>query len=396
MRPITVPLLIALLLAYLFEPLIDLLESRWRIKRKWAVLGILSSFIVLIILIVVPALTLVVSQTAELVSNIRDGKYAGMMDKAVALLPAEYQEQVGDVRAWLGAAPEADPATAEAPVVMPPATQTPILSEEQIRQIARDEFNRLRAAGPVPDASGTASIGWKALGFVKTGASQIVAIIGDTVAVGLLVFLVPFYFFFFSSAYPNVQRFGRQLIPEHNRDRALFLIGEMDKAVSGFVRGRLVISVILGVVLAIGWFIVGVPYSIALGLVIGVFCAVPYLSIVGLPIAIGLLAVEQYSLDPAARMAWWGVILWPALVYAIAQMLDDWVLTPLIQGKSTKLDPVSIVVAILAGGALAGLYGMLLAVPVAACIKILLKQVLMPRIKEWTEGKVSDPLPGGD
>ena len=45
----------------------------------------------------------------------------------------EYQEQVGDVRSWLGAAPEADPATAEAPVVMPPATQTPILSEEQIR-----------------------------------------------------------------------------------------------------------------------------------------------------------------------------------------------------------------------------------------------------------------------
>jgi predicted PurR-regulated permease PerM len=53
-------------------------------------------------------------------------------------------------------------------------------------------------------------------------------------------------------------------------------------------------------------------------------------------------------------------------------------------------------VAILAGGSIAGIYGMLLAVPAAACIKILLKEVLMPRIHEWTEGRASDPLPGGD
>ena len=236
----------------------------------------------------------------------------------------------------------------------------------------------------------------RAFGLVKSGASQVGAIILDTIEFALLIFLVPFYFFFFAAAYPKVLRFGRQLIPDHNRDRAFFLIGEMDKAVSGFVRGRLVISAILGVILSVGWLIVGVPYSIALGLIVGIFCAVPYLSIVGLPVAIILLAVEQFSLDVDHRMTWWGIILWPTVVYMIAQTLDDWVLTPLIQGKSTNLAPVSIVVAILAGGSIAGIYGMLLAVPVAACIKILLREVLMPRIHEWTEGRASDPLPGGD
>ena len=70
-------------------------------------------------------------------------------------------------------------------------------------------------------------------------------------------------------------------------------------------------------------------------------------------------------------------------------------LTPLIQGKVTDLDPVSIVVAVLAGGTLAGLYGMLLAVPAAACIKILLREVAMPAIRDWSDGRSKDPLPGG-
>ena len=127
----------------------------------------------------------------------------------------------------------------------------------------------------------------------------------------------------------------------------------------------------------------------------GIFCAVPYLSVVGVPVAIGLLFVDQMSQPEAGRYAWWGIILWPSLVYMIGQWTDDWVLTPLIQGKVTDLDPVSIVVAILAGGSLAGLYGMLLAVPVAACIKIALREIVMPAIRNWSEGRSKDPLPGG-
>jgi predicted PurR-regulated permease PerM len=392
MRTITIPLLIALGLAYLFEPLIDLLGSKWRVRRKWAVLGILSLFSITVVLVIVPTLMLVVSQTAELVSNVRSGKYAGMSQKIVALLPEEYQTELHDAGGWFGLGEETEETETEndAAATAPEAKEADesqeagVLDEAAIREIVQDEYAAASSAAQQPAGdTGTASLGWKALGFVKTGASQVFSIIGNTVAFGLLIFLVPFYFFFFSSAYPRVQRFGRQLIPENKRTRVLFLIGEMDRAVSGFVRGRLVISLILGVVLAVGWFIAGVPYSIALGLIVGIFCAVPYLSVVGLPIAIGLLAVEQYSLDPSVRMAWWAIILWPTVVYAVAQFLDDWVLTPAIQGKSTKLDPVSIVVAVLAGGALAGIYGMLLAVPAAACIRIMLKEVFLPRINEW-------------
>ena len=215
------------------------------------------------------------------------------------------------------------------------------------------------------------------------------------IELGLVVFLVPFYFFFFATAYPKVMAFLGDLIPNEHRKQVNHLVGSMDRAVSGFIRGRLVISAILGTIFAVGWLIVGVPYSLALGLVVGIFCAVPYLSIIGVPIAIGLLVVDQVSLPEADRYAWWGIILWPSLVYFIGQTMDDWVLTPLIQGKATDLDPVSIVVAILAGGTLAGLYGMLLAVPAAACIKILLREIVMPAIRDWSDGRSKDPLPGG-
>jgi predicted PurR-regulated permease PerM len=80
-------------------------------------------------------------------------------------------------------------------------------------------------------------------------------------------------------------------------------------------------------------------------------------------------------------------------VQVLTQFLDDYVLTPTIQGKSTNMDTPTILFASIAGGALAGIYGLLLAIPVAACIKILMREVFWPRFRAWAQGNASDPLP---
>ena len=67
--------------------------------------------------------------------------------------------------------------------------------------------------------------------------------------------------------------------------------------------------------------------------------------------------------------------------------------TPLIASKGTNLDPVTILVAVLAGGSVMGVYGMILAIPAAACAKIIVTDVLMPRVKAWIKGEAKDPLP---
>jgi predicted PurR-regulated permease PerM len=430
MSAITVPLLVALGLAYLFEPMISAMQTRWRWRRTTAVSVILAFFIGGVVLVVVPVSFVVIGQTASFVKNAASGRYADAFDKGLSLLPEETREDVESARDWLeetlpwsarifgddAAAPAVisgstgpdspEPDAADAAVdaaddggesAVSEADLQKMIAAEVTRQLAsvdRDPLGGLLDPSTTPVKDEQWSFGSSALDMVGAGARRLWGLALGVVELGLLVFLVPFYFFFFAVSYPKVLRFTRDLVPTEHRDEVFRLVAAMDRAVSGFVRGRLVISAILGTVFAVGWLIVGVPYSLALGLVVGIFCAVPYLSVIGVPVAIGLLAVDQVSMPEAERYAWWGILLWPAVVYGIGQTLDDWVLTPLIQGKATDLDPVSIVVAVLAGGSLAGVYGMLLAVPAAACVKILIRELVMPRVRAWSEGRARDPLPG--
>ncbi len=231
------------------------------------------------------------------------------------------------------------------------------------------------------------------LGLARGGARAAALVIAGIVQIGFLAFLIPFYFFFFSVWYPAVARFGRGLIPTANHERSLGLLRKMDAVVAGFVRGRIVVSLIMGMMLAAGWAAVGVPYSVVLGIVVGLFCAVPYLGVVGVPVAIGLLGFRELGGSGDEAMSWWGIVLWPSLVYGVVQIFEGYVLVPVIAGKATNLDPVTILVVVLAGGSIMGVYGMLLAIPVAACIKIVCTDVLLPKIRAWTKGEAADPLP---
>jgi len=88
-------------------------------------------------------------------------------------------------------------------------------------------------------------------------------------------------------------------------------------------------------------------------------------------------------------------VLAPTLFYFIGQALDDYVWTPKIQGKSTDMSTPMILFASLAGGVLFGVFGLLIAIPLAACLKILLQEIFWPRFKAWAEGRENDFLPIG-
>ncbi len=438
MREVTVPLLVAILLTYLFAPVVSLLERRFRFPRPLAagaILGVGGFAVLLALALTVP---LAVTQTTSFIDAVRRGKYDNAIERLVDLSPDSLQPQieafVSRGQSWLGIstiedepkapadgtmmasgdedAPAAgvdgaglessDLSGSDTPNVIHVAGEAPLEAssaddrlvldneDERIRMIVREELNTQTA-----DSSSTADQdgGNNWYGWVGNGARRAWGIIVGSIHLGILIFLIPFYFFYFTVTWPRMVSFFQGMIVESHRDHALYLLREMDKAVSGFVRGRIVIAFILSIMYAVGWTIVGVPYAIPLGLLIGCFTLVPYLGGIGLPLSVGLMAADQFSLVETERMAWWGIILWPTLVYLVCQFADDYALTPLIAGRATNLDPVSIVVAILAGGALAGLYGMLIAIPVAACIKILLREVFMPRIREWVDGTVDDPLP---
>ena len=228
---------------------------------------------------------------------------------------------------------------------------------------------------------------------VSAGGGAVGALLATVGSVGAFVFsaaLTAFFFFFFSTGYGKVLIFWRGLLPERKRGRVLELAGQMDVVISGFIRGRLTICGVLIVVYTLGFWAIGVPAPFVLGPITGALTLVPYAAAPMLPIVMLLM-----WLDPGDgfRGNWWWIVGGPLLVVAIAQPLDDYVLTPRIQGKTTNMDTPSILFASIAGGSLLGFYGLLLAIPVAACIKILLRELFWPRVREWAKGRASDVLP---
>lgn len=230
-------------------------------------------------------------------------------------------------------------------------------------------------------------------GIAQRGVSAAQAVISRVISFGMflfMLFLTAFFFYFFSTGYGRVLGFWRGLVPEARKHRVFDLVRQMDAVIAGFIRGRLTIAAIQAIFFTIAYWLVGVPAPLIIGPVVAVLSIVPYVALVGIPIAvIGML------IDPPTgwQAAWWWVLAAPTVVYFAGQALDDYVLTPLIQGKSTNMDTPSILFASIAGGALAGLYGLLLAIPVAACLKILLREVFWPRFRQWAEGRQRDFLP---
>ncbi|MFZ9881537.1 MAG: AI-2E family transporter [Phycisphaerales bacterium] len=374
MRTVTVPLLIALALAYLFDPLVTRLAARRHMNRPLAVSMILAALCAALLAGVALVVPVAVSQTLEFSQSLREGRYDGTIDRVVATVPDEYR---ASVRTWVDR------------IVHPveeAAIQTPVDGAEAAPREAT-------AAAPAAAEPSATSLRGTLFGLLGAGADRVWNFALAVLQLGLVAFLIPFYFYYFSVHWPSIKGFFAEMVPDESREKVFEIAADMDRAVAGFVRGRIVICTLMGVMFALGWQLCGVPYGIALGLLTGAFSIVPYLGGIGLPFAVGLLMADQFALEPADRMPIWAMLTWPTVVFLVVQTIEGYVLTPIIAGKATNLDPVTIVVAILAGGSVAGVYGMLLAIPIAACGKIAAKRLLLPRIRAWARGHAADPLP---
>ena len=82
---------------------------------------------------------------------------------------------------------------------------------------------------------------------------------------------------------------------------------------------------------------------------------------------------------------WLSVLVWPSVAYLAVQFIESWVLTPWIQSQSTDMSAVTVLIVVFIGGAIGGVYGLLLAIPVVACIKILIQDLVLSRIERWAE-----------
>jgi predicted PurR-regulated permease PerM len=175
--------------------------------------------------------------------------------------------------------------------------------------------------------------------------------------------MVPVYLFFFLlSRGWELGRLGAHLpfLGPDLRDDVLFLLREFITIVESFFRGPLLIGLLMGVLLALGFSIVGLNFGLFIGLALGVLNIVPYLgTILGLAAALPLAFLQDGG--------GWKLVGLVLLVKVIVQAIEGWILTPKIMGDRTGLHPVAIMVAIFFWGtAFGGVLGMLLAIPLTA------------------------------
>ncbi len=180
-------------------------------------------------------------------------------------------------------------------------------------------------------------------------------------ATHLLIIPVYLFFFLLSDGDPT-RNLHRQLpfLKPSVGDDLVFLLREFIGIVESFFRGQLIIGLIMGALLALGFTLIGLKFGLAIGLLVGVLNIVPYLgSIIGLAVTLPLAFFQP---DGGWKLV--GLVL---LVKLIVQTIEGWVLTPKIMGERTGLHPVTIIVAIFFWGtAFDGILGMLLAIPLTA------------------------------
>lgn len=212
------------------------------------------------------------------------------------------------------------------------------------------------------------------LGF-GAGAGQVIRGVTEAVAVLGLAPVLALYLLI------DLNRFKESsvsLTPPRYREEVAYVGGEVGGALGSFVRGQLLVAVIVGIASSIGMWAIDLPFWLLIGILAGALNLIPFLG----PIVGGALAALVALLNGDPWQAVWAVV-----IFTLIQQVDNHVITPMIQRTRVNLSPLVIVLALVIGGSVAGLLGVLVAVPLTAAIRILVGHLWRTRMlgQSWRE-----------
>lgn len=327
------PLMLAIILVYLFSPLVDRLAGR-RIPR---VAGGCLSYIVfggLMVLVGFLIIPVIASQATELSEQFPD-----LVDRFTLWLA-----EAGDRYGFELSRTQLDSLTTE------------------IQDWLQDPSNQeviLESLGQV--------------GEVALGVFEVV----------LVVLLAPVLAFYILMDAPGLRASALSLVPEQNREEASHVAATVVKAVGGFVRGQLLVALIVGLLSSLALLILDLPFWLIVGLLAGFLNIIPFVG----PWVGGVLGVATAVISGDL-----GKVIWVVILFALIQQIDNHLISPVILRYTVKLHPVIIILALLAGASLGGFFGVLIAVPVAAVIKILLGHIWRTRVLGETWDEAADEM----
>jgi len=304
-----VPLLVAFTLSYLFFPVIRRLESAG-IPRVAAVSGVfvaVSLFLTIVLLLVIP----------ELISDTKI---------FLAELPTNAQKALG----------KASEVAASFGVDIPlDKDWVMVFISDHVSSISGDEIKSVLSS------------------FTKAFSG-----VSRWFIAALNLFLVPIFFFYLINDYERLTRGVLSFIPAGLQGIADRYLTLADRVLSGYIRGQMIVACVLGLLYGVGLMIVGLRFGILVGLMSGLISIIPYAGF-----AIGFAVALMLAL---ANFTGMGTIAGVIIVFVVVQSLEGLVITPKLVGDKVGLNSFTTMLALIIGGNLLGLAGMLLAIPAAA------------------------------
>lgn len=332
LRSVFLPFLVALLLAYVLNPLLRRLE-RHRVPRMASVAGVYVVLLGVLAAIVLWAIPSAFGQASDFVKVTFLGdnpKYLQLLAKVQPTL----ERAVGPERS------------------------------AEVNAAVRRRIADVKAE--LPGLSGR--ILREGFGYMTGGISSLLSVVTFLV-------LIPVYLFFLLKNLDSWWEGFTHWIPRTYRPQAMSTLGRIHGANMSFFRGQITICMLEGFIIFLGLQLIGVHYPLLFGLLYAMLSVIPYLGVV-----VMFSTVELFVLADTGQF---GTTFWlTAGLFGLIQVLEAAVFQPLILGKETGLHPMIIILALLSAGQLLGLFGMLLAIPLASTVKILFDDYVRPMFEE--------------
>jgi len=189
--------------------------------------------------------------------------------------------------------------------------------------------------------------------------------IGTTVGAVFMAFIIPFLTFYMLKDMQLIEKTVLTFVPTQHKRRTIRLVTDIDKALGNYIRGQFIVCVIIGMFAYIGYWLVGAPYPLLLAAIVGLTNIIPYIGpFIGAAPAILLASTVSLKM-----------VLLVILVNFACQILEGNVVSPQVVGRSLHMHPLLIIFALLVGGELGGIVGLILAVPTFAVGKVIYHHV---------------------
>ena len=312
---VILPIILAVIIYYLLRPILRLLE-KIKIPRIWGILIIFLLLIGLVTLLVFLVFPFLKSQSIRLVEE----------------LPGYFMQLIESLDKFL-------------------RTST-ILSDYYLQM----ETDITTLLNDLPSEIG--QFFQSTLTGIATGISSVVGVLTSFI---LAIVTVPFIVFYLLKDGEKLPKYVMKLFPPRMRDDLQAVFTGIDKQISSYIQGQILVSICIGFMIFIGFTIIGMDYALLLGVVAMVTSVVPYL---GPVIAITPAAVIALVTSPF-------MLIKLAVVWTVVQLVEGKFISPQIMGKSLHVHPITIIFVLITSGSLFGVPGVILGIPGYAILKVI-------------------------